>query len=115
LELVECVKEAHAAYPLKKINYLWLSLQAVMNKVIENLGDNQFKIPHLNKAKLEREGRLPTCVEVTPLAAGLLETWNGDDHDVGTTEADNFKEDIDSEPLPPCITGAQLNTLTEEN
>jgi hypothetical protein len=28
-------------------------------------GGNEYKLPHMNKDKLEREGRLPTALQVT--------------------------------------------------
>jgi hypothetical protein len=112
VDLIDCVKKAHAEYPAKKINHLWLTLQLCMNKIIENKGCNHYDIPHINKAKLEKQGRLPTCVEVTPFAAGFLETMYVGD--IPTTEADNFEEDIDSEPLPPRLTGAQIDDLATE-
>jgi hypothetical protein len=114
LELIDCVEQAYREYPWKKINYLWLTLQTVMNQVIENCGGNDYKIPHLNKAKLDREGNLPTCVEVTPFAAGILETMEQDD-DMPTVPEDVFEEDIDHEPLPARITRARLEGLLEEN
>jgi hypothetical protein len=84
-----------------------------MNAIIENKGCNHYQIPHMNKTKLEKEeGSLPTCVEVTPFAAGFLETMYAGDE--GTTEADNFEEDIDTEPLPPCLTRVQIEDLATE-
>ena len=43
-----------------------------MNEIIEGFGTNQYKIPHLSKAKLERARTLPSCLEVTPFAAGMI-------------------------------------------
>lgn len=45
---------------------MWLTLMQVMNAIIEDDGRNDFKLPHMGKAKLEREGRLPTVLEVHP-------------------------------------------------
>jgi hypothetical protein len=71
-KLIQCVRDAHQEYPSAKINRLFLTLMSVMNMVIENHGCNHFKIPHMNKAKLEREKRLPITLQVTPFAAGFV-------------------------------------------
>ena len=51
-----------------KINRTWLTLQSCLNEILLNDGGNEYKIPHMNKAKLEREGRLPTVLEVPEAA-----------------------------------------------
>ena len=35
-----------------------------LNEVIKHHGDNKYKVPHMNKRKLEREGRLPITIPV---------------------------------------------------
>ena len=44
----------------------------VMNEIIKSNRDNDFKLPHMNKAKLEREGNLPLVLDVVPEAHALL-------------------------------------------
>jgi hypothetical protein len=112
LELIDCVEKAYVGYPANKINHLWLSLQLCMNQIIEHDGCNHYKIPHINKAKLEREGRLPASIQVTPSARAKLEKVCSEEGGT-TTEADNFAEDIDNEPLPPCLTRAEVDGLVE--
>jgi hypothetical protein len=36
-----------------------------MNEIIEDKGDNKYKIPHMNKARLERLNQLPIYLAVT--------------------------------------------------
>jgi hypothetical protein len=65
VELITMVVETYAEYPHKKINRLFLTLQTICNSILEYHGDNQFKITHMGKERLEREGRLPICITLT--------------------------------------------------
>jgi hypothetical protein len=64
-EIIKCVQRAYNNYPIIKLNRLWLTRQQVMNEIIDCGGDNDFKLPHMGKAKLERQGTLPEAIEVT--------------------------------------------------
>ena len=60
-----------------------LTFMSCLNMIIEHLGDNDYKIPHMNKAKMEWEGRLHTVIDVMEAAAPMME-WmrakmSGDD------------------------------------
>ena len=46
-----------------------------MNGTLEVNGDNTYKIPHMNKAKMEREGTLPRVLKVTLAANRHLAEW----------------------------------------
>ncbi|KAG7337159.1 hypothetical protein IV203_035373 [Nitzschia inconspicua] len=50
LELIEMVEETYKNYPAKKLNRIWLTLQSVMNQVINQRGDNDYTIPHMKKS-----------------------------------------------------------------
>jgi hypothetical protein len=65
VELITMVEETYAVYDYRKVNRLFITLQTIFNSIIEYNGDNQFKIAHMGKDKLEREGRLPLCVPLT--------------------------------------------------
>jgi hypothetical protein len=52
IELIKMVEEAFKTYPWKSLNRIWLTLQSVMNRIIEERGDNKFKFPHMNKERL---------------------------------------------------------------
>ena len=68
IELIEMVEEAFKTYPWQSLNRIWLTLQSVMNRIIEERGDNKFKVPHTNKDRLERMDELPHSIVVTPEA-----------------------------------------------
>ena len=36
----------------------------VMNEILKDQGSNDYKLPHMGKEKLEREGQLPIVLEV---------------------------------------------------
>jgi hypothetical protein len=47
------VEDAYRNNPEEKLHRIWLALQSDMNKIVEEKGENKFKIPHLNKDMLE--------------------------------------------------------------
>jgi len=73
MELITMATECFEEHPRNKINRIWLTHQSALNETIKHAGDNHYKIPHMGKDKLEREGRLPTALEVTPEATCYLE------------------------------------------
>ncbi len=66
--LIKSVYYAFEQYPWQKLRDAFLTLQCCLNEIIETHGDNNYKIPHMNKAKLEREGLLPSTIRVTEAA-----------------------------------------------
>lgn len=44
--------------------YIWVTLQRCMIKILKAQGGNKYKIPHMNKKKLENLSILPNEVEV---------------------------------------------------
>ena len=71
-EIHSCINEALEEYSSDKLNRIWVALQSVMNEIIEDDGGNNYKILHLNKDHLEREGTLPEVLDVTDTAKPLL-------------------------------------------
>jgi hypothetical protein len=61
------VHETYWEYPYLKINRMFVTLQTVFDEVIKANGGNEYKLPHMNKERLEREGRLPVAVHCTHL------------------------------------------------
>mgnify|MGYP003702427041 CR=1 FL=1 len=59
-ELIHAVQEEFDGYEASKINRVFLTLQLCMLEVMKDNGGNRYKIPHMNKQALEREGRLPS-------------------------------------------------------
>ena len=55
-ELIKSVEKAYGEYPWHKLNFVWLTLQSCLNKIIEHDGGNDYKIPHMGKESLWRRG-----------------------------------------------------------
>jgi hypothetical protein len=81
-DIMDCVTQAYNEYPANKLNRMWVTLQSIYNCVIETHGCNVYKIPHMNKEKLERENRLPRALLVSRDAYDALVEMNemGDDN-----------------------------------
>jgi hypothetical protein len=43
----------------KKANRIWLTLHLILKEAMKIAGSNKYKITHINKQRLERQGRLP--------------------------------------------------------
>ncbi|VFQ79249.1 unnamed protein product [Cuscuta campestris] len=65
-DLVLAVTIAFEELSHDTLNRVFLTLQGVMGEVLQNKGGNQFKIPHMNKTKMAREGTLPQNLGVSP-------------------------------------------------
>jgi hypothetical protein len=72
LTLITHVQRAYDLFPREKINHCWLTLQSCFNEIIEAHGGNDYKIVHMGKERLERNGQLPLVLEVTETAKDLL-------------------------------------------
>ena len=70
------MKQKYEEYPAKKINRVWLSHMLVMNEILKDYGGNNFRIPHMNKEKLERDNRLPWILTVDAAAIQPANTRN---------------------------------------
>jgi len=73
LELIAMVQAALEDCPIVTLKKLWATHQSVVNEITKCAGHNQFKIPHMNKDKLEKEGRLSRRLDVDPVARCCLE------------------------------------------
>ncbi|GMF25502.1 unnamed protein product [Phytophthora lilii] len=71
-QLIEAVSDSYWELPPAIINAAFLSLQGSMDSCIRDGGGNAFKLPHMAKGKLEREGRLPTSVQCSPETAAIV-------------------------------------------
>lgn len=58
-ELVTAVEKAFEDFSLVLSNNIFLTLQHVMVEIMKVKGSNNYKIPHTNKAGLQRRGQLP--------------------------------------------------------
>ncbi|ETN13098.1 hypothetical protein PPTG_08031 [Phytophthora nicotianae INRA-310] len=71
-ELIEAVADSYCELPPSKLNAAFLSLQCSMDMCIKDGGGNAFKPRHMARDKLEREGRLPFCLQCSPEVAAIV-------------------------------------------
>jgi hypothetical protein len=94
IELIEMVQKTFDEYPHNKLNRLFVTLQSVYNSIIEHYGDNFYKIPHMNKDKMEKEGTLPRELPLSPLAIHIMQEFNsGDPQTDSEVEFDENEQD----------------------
>ncbi|XP_021736245.1 uncharacterized protein LOC110702807 [Chenopodium quinoa] len=72
-QLIKVVKEAFYELHAKTLFKCWVTLNNVMNQILKAKGSNKYEPPHVNKAKLDREGRLQDPIEA-PLWA-VIDAW----------------------------------------
>ncbi|XP_021719034.1 uncharacterized protein LOC110686728 [Chenopodium quinoa] len=63
-ELVTKVQESYEAFNPQVNKYIWLSLQKCTIEILKVQGGNKYKLPQMNKKKLENLGELPNNVPV---------------------------------------------------
>ena len=73
-EIIHQVQATYNDYSYKKINRVYLTLMSCLNEIIDHNGDNDYKLPHMGKERLERLGLLPQTLEVTPAANRFFES-----------------------------------------
>jgi hypothetical protein len=72
--LIANVNRAWELYSPRTLERVWLSHQAVLNEILENYGDNNYKLPHMNKDGMRNDnGNLPLSIGVTEDAEKVLE------------------------------------------
>ena len=78
-EMIQHIQQTFTHYLRQKINQTGLTYMSCLNMIIKHLGDNHYKIPHINKTKMEQEGRLPMVLNVTDAAVPLTEIMDTSD------------------------------------
>lgn len=63
LTFFKYLKQAFNEYSPEKANRIWLTLHLVMKEIMKIAGANRYKIPHINKERLERLHLLPLQVD----------------------------------------------------
>jgi antitoxin component of RelBE/YafQ-DinJ toxin-antitoxin module len=63
-ELIESVEQAYDAYDVNTLAKVYVTLQSVLVQIMKNQGGNTYKIIHMGKDKLIKEGNLPDTLEV---------------------------------------------------
>ncbi|KAH7835464.1 hypothetical protein Vadar_026303 [Vaccinium darrowii] len=61
-ELVAAVEKSFEELTSESLNRVFLSLQSCMVEVMKDYGGNNYKVPHLGKSRLMREGNLPSQI-----------------------------------------------------
>ena len=87
-ELVTTVEDTFENMDHQTLNKVWLTLQTVMGSIMEAKGSNKYRIYHMNKDKLIREGTLPTSIECKQEL--LKATWDDLEDERG---ADDTRDD----------------------
>ena len=71
--MIKHIQQTFACYQRQNINRTWLTFMSCLNMIIKHLGDNNYKIPKMNKAKMEQEGSLCMVLHVSDAAEPLME------------------------------------------
>ena len=61
-DLIECVQESFYKLTREKLDNVFLTLQTCMEEIIASGGGNRYKIQHVNKEKLRKDGKLPVSI-----------------------------------------------------
>jgi hypothetical protein len=88
--------EIYLNYPGQKLSSGFITLQVVMNQIIEHDGGNDFRLGHVGKERLERLGRLPLRLDVHEEAADwdfVADDSDDENREDGNTEEDNERND----------------------
>ena len=119
-EMLAAVDKVWRDYPHKKINHMWLTIQLNCDEVIKCNGGNDYKIRHMKKERLEREGILPTVIQVSLEARQLIEEGIDEEY-LPTAEEEAEMEELDglygedSGYVPPeAITAEELDDLLSD-
>ena len=96
-KLIKAVEEAYNTYDPILLNYIFLSLQNCMIEILKCKGNNNYKLPHMNKASLDRQGKLPVVLEVdrdlVQEAFSLIEEGRLEDYHAGDIDSEEGSED----------------------
>jgi hypothetical protein len=93
-DIIEAVKLSFHQYEVNKLNRAFLSLMMNYNCILEFNGDNNYKMPHMKKAILERKGILPDSILVY---RNYDDDESSDDDDSNDDDNDNDVKSFDSD------------------
>ncbi|XP_050207555.1 uncharacterized protein LOC126656972 [Mercurialis annua] len=65
-ELILAVEKSYNDLPSEDLNCVFLTLKSCMVEIMKVFGGFDYKIPHMNKNKLKKDGRLPIRLECDP-------------------------------------------------
>jgi hypothetical protein len=110
MEIIEMVQKTWLEYPHQKINRLFVTLQSIYNMIIETHGSNQFKIPHMNKEQMEREGTLPRELPLSDEAINIVREYNNSNNGIDPlTDSDVDLSDDEADDLLATLRGRPNN------
>ena len=66
-DLIKAVNDSFVQLHWSKLNDIFLTLQKVMEECILHDGNNDYKLPHISKRKLEKSGQLPMSIKVSDI------------------------------------------------
>jgi diketogulonate reductase-like aldo/keto reductase len=96
---------------------MWLKLQSIFDEVIKIDGDNDYKLKHMNKVRLERLGQLPTVIIVSTEARQHIEDRLDEDYKLSPEEEEEMNAlekqygDESGYKLPDAISLVELEEL----
>lgn len=61
-ELIAAVEKSFEQLTSQNLDRVFLSLQSCMIEVMKDYGGNNYKVPHLGKSRLMRNGNLPSQI-----------------------------------------------------
>ncbi|XP_010236788.1 uncharacterized protein LOC100838703 [Brachypodium distachyon] len=65
-DIIAKVEQAWAEYPVKRSNHVFLTHQKCMQEIMRIKGGHHYKIPHMKKESLERNGGIPVMITCDP-------------------------------------------------
>lgn len=66
-ELVDAVLKSYDTFDVRKSNRIFISQQLCMMEIMRSKGSNKYKIPHVNKTRLENRNELPSQLRCDPM------------------------------------------------
>ena len=63
---MQAVQDSFQELPVESLSNVFITLQLVMEHIILDNGGNNYKLPHINKNKLRKEGRLTEILTLRP-------------------------------------------------
>jgi hypothetical protein len=91
------VIRAYEEFPPRKIDFGFITLQSCLDEILSSNGDNTYKIPHMGKERLLRDGVLPARVRASPQALAVARQVVLGLDDVDDVDGDGEGDDVDGD------------------
>jgi hypothetical protein len=63
-ELIQSIERAYDGYDVEKLNRVFVTLQSCLMEILKDQGGMRYKIPHMDKEKLQKESELSMALSV---------------------------------------------------